>query len=52
MPTVKSKLKEELEKALREANEQMILYPKNRSARAYASAIQRIIKVCEDRQRY
>lgn len=52
MPTLKSKLKEALEEALKDASECMLKFPEERSAIKYASSIHKLIKVCEDRNRY
>lgn len=52
MPTLKSKLKDALNKALQDANECMLRFPEERSAHNYASSIHELIKVCEDRKRY
>ena len=52
MPTVRSKLKDALEQALKDANECMLRFPEERSAIKYATSIHELIKVCEDRKRY
>lgn len=52
MPTLKSKLKDALEEALKDASDCMLRFPQERSAVQYATTIHKLIKVCEDRKRY
>lgn len=52
MPTVRSKLKDALDEALKEATDILLRYPEEKSALKYVNAIHKLIKVCEDRKRY
>lgn len=52
MPVVISLLKDELNKALREASELLATRPEETSALRYVNAIHRLIDVCEKRNRY
>lgn len=52
VPVVISPLKDELNKALREASELLATRPEEKSALRYVNAIHRLIDVCEKRNRY
>ena len=52
MPTVKSKIKEALEEALKDASDCMLKFPEERSAIRYANTIHKLIDICEERKRY
>ena len=52
MPTLKSKLKEALEEALKDANDCLLQYPHEQTALKYVNAIRKLQRVCEERNRY
>lgn len=52
MPTVRSKLKDALDQCLKEATENLLHYPEEKSALNYVNAIHKLIDVCEERKRY
>lgn len=52
MPTVRSKLKDALEEALKESSECLLRFPHEESAVKYANMIHKLIEVCESRNRY
>lgn len=52
MPTVRSKLKDALDEALKDATETLLHYPDEKSALKYVNAIHKLIDVCEERKRY
>lgn len=52
MPVVISPLKDELNKALKEATNLFVTNPEDASAKRFVETIQKIINVCENRKRY
>jgi len=52
MPTVRSKLKDALDEALKDANDCLLHFPEERSAMKYVNAIRKLQNVCEERKRY
>lgn len=52
MPTLKSQLKEVLDKKLKDASECILQFPNERSAQRYLASVYEIIAVCEKRKRY
>lgn len=52
MPTVRSKLKDALDEALKEANDCLLRFPQEHTALKYVNGIRKLQQVCEERKRY
>lgn len=52
MPTVRSKLKDALDEALKNATDTLLKYPDEKSALKFVNTIHKLIDVCEERKRY